>query len=758
MTNVHSQKEDADSTGTQQHLSRPPVKGKDTYLMHGRGNKALTGITIKEYKLNVSPGVRQDEDVDRFTASAKYWLDQAHGTPVAQAGDLRVIALTDLSRSVDVWDRSVSPEFVRRRTLDPANSADNHDLKQLVQSTLRRAIPDDKYSFRFLDDITRKTPAFEAESGKFAAYPNYELRVRVTADGVPLLHVESGHSLQATTTVEQLIDQNDDPSGMQVEHDTARYDNPGSGVLVGWSDARYTDYIDEVGNSIYALHEGDVDEQFREKMRKADPRLLSIRYGSSIQYQLPQLLRVNPRLEQIKQQDSRFHHRYNDEKGLLPQTRYVRARNFVDDLHPLPILDLEFDPGPSNYGYDYIQMRERSSRLVFSDGKRSDRPRSGLVNHGVFESPGRYCVGVLMPDISGFDHLRDEFLPLLVRRLRDIGAPGRVKNYDYELGETPTYTEAAYNVDNDTDVVVAVVPDKEQASSFSGIEDPFHELKRTLMRRGIPSQMMMKSTVEELTATEAAADNFSFINVLSAIVAKSGGTPWQIADLPGPTDAFMGLDVTRNDDDQHAGASVSVVLADGAVFAAESTTLQSGEKFQTKHIEQFVRDLVHGFANSQNQSIDHITILRDGKIHEQVDTIREGVSGMDVEFDMVGIRKSGQPRIASYADSKFKISDKGVGFIDENRGEAILHPWGMPETTQNNQQGTPRTIGVVKDSGPTDVATIAEQVYWLTEMHFGSPARSTREPVPIKYADSAAEYVRKGFASPGEVIHGPAYL
>jgi hypothetical protein len=758
MSNADNRTEGGDGTETQQRLSPRPVEGEGTYLMHSRGDKALTDVTVKEYRLNVSPGVRQDEDVDRFTASAKYWLDRVHGTPVAQAGNLRVIATTDLSRSVDVWERSVSPEFVRHRTLDPADPTDNHDLKQLVQSTLRRAIPDSKYSFRFLDEITRETPAFEAASGKFAAHPKYELRVRVTADGVPLLHVESGHSLRATATVDELIDESDDPAGMRVEHDTTYYDNPGSGVLAGWSDARYTDHIDDVGNSIYALHEGDVDEEFREQLRQDNPRLLRIRYGSDLQYQLPQLLRVSPRLEQIERQDSRFHRRYNDEKGLLPETRYARARNFVDDLSPLPILGVEFRFPPTNYGYDFIQMRERSSRLVFADGARSDRPRSGLVNHGVFESPGRYRVGVLMPAMSGFDHLRDDFLPLLVRRLGDIGAPGSVKHYTYELGETPAYTEAAYDVEEDTDVVVAVVPDEEQADSFPGIEDPFHELKRTLLRRGIPSQMMEKSTAEELAAVEAPADNFSFINALSAIVAKAGGTPWQIADLPGSTDAFMGLDVTQNSDNQHAGASASVVLNDGAVFAAESTTLQSGEKFQTKHIEQFVRDLVHGFADSQGQRIDHITILRDGKIHEQVDTIREGVSGMDVEFDMVGIRKSGQPRIASYRDSKFKIADKGVGFIDGDCGEAILHPWGMPETTQDNQQGTPRTIGVVKDSGPTDVATIAEQVYWLTEMHFGSPARSTREPVPIKYADAAAEYVREGFVSPGEVIHGPAYL
>ena len=756
MTNSENATDSADA-GEQRHLSHPPVSGEGTYLMQSRG-KELTNLTVKEYKLNVSPGVKQREDVDRFTASAKYWLDQVHGVPVAQAGTLRVISFTVLSRDVEVWGRSVSPEFVRQRTLDPAIPEDNDDLKELVQSALRRAIPKNKYSFRFLNDIVRKSPAFVAESGKFAAHPNYELRVRVTSDGIPLLHVESGHTLRATTTVDQPIDEGDDPRGMKVEHDTTHYDEPGSGVLVGWSDSRYTDHIDGIGNSIYGLHEGDVDEEFREQLKTEDPRLLRIRYGDDTKYQLPHLLLPSPRLEQIEQQDRDFHRRYNEEKGLLPQRRHILASNFVEDLQVLPTVDIEFLPGPTNHGYEIARIRGESPRLVFGDKHRHTTPRGGLVDHGVFNPPGQYRVGVLTPATPMFDEIREEFLPLLVRRLREIGAPAAVKNYTFELGDVPKYTEAAHSVDEDTDVVVAVVPDKEQADSLPGMKDPFDELKRALMRRGIPSQMVMKPTVEELLAVNASAGNFSFINALSAIVAKAGGTPWVIGNLPGPTDAFMGLDVTRDENNQHAGTSASVVLKNGAVFAAESTTLQSGEKFQTGHIKQFVRDLVHDFASSHGENIGHVTILRDGKIHEQVDTIREGLSGMDIEFDMVGIRKSGQPRIVTYEDEQFKIADKGLGFVDTDRGEAILHPWGIPETTQDNQQGTPRTIGIVKDSGPTDLHTITEQVYWLTEMHFGSPARSTREPVPIKYADAAADYVREGFVAPGEVIHGPAYL
>ena len=72
--------------------------------------------------------------------------------------------------------------------------------------------------------------------------------------------------------------------------------------------------------------------------------------------------------------------------------------------------------------------------------------------------------------------------------------------------------------------------------------------------------------------------------------------------------------------------------------------------------------------------------------------------------------------------------------------------------------GTPRTFRLTKDSGPTDVETLARQAYWLSEIHFGSPVRSPRLPVPIEYADMAAEYVRKEYVSPGTVIEGPAYI
>lgn len=214
------------------------------------------------------------------------------------------------------------------------------------------------------------------------------------------------------------------------------------------------------------------------------------------------------------------------------------------------------------------------------------------------------------------------------------------------------------------------------------------------------------------------------LNMLSAVVAKSGGAPWRIDDISGDTDAFMGLDVSRdNDSGQHSGASASVVLADGTTFAAESTVQQGGEKFSAHHVRQFVRDLVFDFAAEQGHEIDRLCIMRDGKVHEDIEAVRNGLSELDAEIDIVGIRKRGRPRVADFNGTRFRIADKGIAFVDEKRNQAILHAFGKPEIKDDNPVGTPRTFRLMLRSGPTDVETLSRQAYWLSEVHVGSPVK-----------------------------------
>ncbi|WP_199896986.1 Piwi domain-containing protein [Halarchaeum acidiphilum] len=557
-------------------------------------------------------------------------------------------------------------------------------------------------------------------------------------------------------TLDELYSESDNPYGVKAAHDPERYSTEGQGWLRGWSDLHYTDLIENAGASVAEMHEGVADEEWRQKLIQDDPRLLKIKYGSNVRNQAPHFLKLAPRIEQVQDEDYAFFQRFASRRSMMPGEKFEYTKEFIESLSWLPVLELAFEPGPTNDGYNSIDIRGTRDRLIFQNSAPANNPSAGLRQYGVYQSPGQYRVGVLVPE--AWSEIQREFPGLITKGLAEIQAPGGVTKYEYELGDISKYTPIAHQLHDETEVVVAVVPDPGKSEQF-GIEDPHHEVKRTLMRQGVPTQMTTKSTVDELIKLGADAGNDKMLNILSAVVGKAGGTPWHIHDMPGETDAFMGLDVSHDQSsDKHTGASASVVLSDGTTYAAESTVGQSGETFSAEHVQQFVRDLVFDFAMEQGTEINRLCIMRDGKISEDIDAIRDGLSELSAEIDIVGVRKSGQPRVAEYDGTHFYIAQKGVAFVSDGQGHAIIHGSGKPEIKDDNSVGTPQTYRITRHSGPTDIETLARQAYWLSEVHIGSPVRSPRLPIPIGYADKAASYVSDEIVSPGTVIKGPAYI
>ncbi|WP_256392855.1 Piwi domain-containing protein [Natronoarchaeum rubrum] len=727
------------------------------YLFHVEGSSRLHEISVNRYRLSVDGGLDREQDRQAFTQSAAYWLDKEHGTPVGGSGEMHVISPTELSRSVTAKEYNVRPEKVGERTLCTDTHSDRAQIKGLVQSSLRRSIPDSRYTFQFLDKVIRRDIEFGGGEYDFGARRKHSLKVHITADGIVLLQVGVGYSLATLSPLNEMITTGEELPSWRVEHNSEVYSNSGTGWLRGWSELHYTDYSNSLGEVIAEYQKGVIDEDVRQELIEENPRLVKVDYGDFTGDQVPRALTLSPRTEQVEEQDWDFHDLFTTRRAMEPDERFDLVDDLVDDLGTLPGLDIEFESNPSNNAFNYVDMREGESRLAYGDGKHASKPSSGLKRHGVYRSPGKYRVGVLFP--TNFKEIHQGLIDLIAKTLAQWNAPAGTSGYSYELGSLSEYSDVYQQLRDETDVVIAMVPDKGAADDFPGVEDPYDELKRTLMRQGIPSQMLQKSTAQDIIATSRKAASDQLVNVLSAVIAKAGGTPWQINEMPGETQAFMGLDVTRDQETgQHSGASASIVMRDGSTFAAESTTQQAGEKFVSDQVGEFVRDLVFDFADERDEPLDRLTILRDGKVHEDIEAIREGLSAVDAEIDIVGVRKRDQTRIAEFNGREFRIAQKGVGFVDSDRDQAIVHAFGKPEIDDDNHVGTPRTFRLIKDSGPTDIETLARQSFWLSEIHYGSPARSTRLPVPIKYADQAAKYVSDGYVDPGRVIRGPAYL
>jgi hypothetical protein len=723
-----------------------------TYLLNAYSKGKLNEVSVTQYRLDVDGGVSGDRS--RFTAAAAYSLDQEHGTPVSTAGTMRVLSARSLSQAVYVWGQRVKAVEEKRITLDPKNPRERETLREFVQSCLRPAVSGQKYDYKFINEIVRREPEFTSE--KFASHPQYEVSIQITNEGRVLAHVESGYTLRSRMTLDELYSESDDPQGMKAAHDPERYSTEGQGWLRGWSDLHYNDLIEDAGASVAEMHDGVADEEWRQKLIQDNPRLLKIKYGDNVRNQAPHFLKLAPRIEQVKDEDYDFFQRFMARRSMMPSEKFEYTKEFIENLSWLPVLELEFEPGPTNDGYDEIDIRGTRDRLIFQNNVSANNPSTGLRQHGVYQAPGEYRVGVLLPE--AWSEIHQKFPALITKGLAQLQAPAGVTKYEYKLGDISNYTPIAHQLHDETEVVVAVVPD-EGASEQFGIEDPHYEVKRTLMRQGVPTQMATKSTVDELLKVGADIEHDKMLNILSAVVGKAGGTPWHIRDSPGKTDAFMGLDVSHDQSSgKHTGASASVVLSDGTTYAAESTVGQSGETFSADHVQQFVRDLVFDFAMEQDTDIDRLCIMRDGKVPEDINAIQEGLSELSAEIDIVGIRKSGQPRVAEYDGTRFRIAQKGVAFVSHEQGYAIVHGSGKPEIKDDNNVGTPQTYRLTQHSGPSDIETLARQAYWLSEVHIGSPVRSPRLPIPIGYADKAAGYVSDEIVSPGTVIKGPAYI
>jgi argonaute-like protein implicated in RNA metabolism and viral defense len=321
-------------------------------------------------------------------------------------------------------------------------------------------------------------------------------------------------------------------------------------------------------------------------------------------------------------------------------------------------------------------------------------------------------------------------------------------NMAYTLGNEFDYTAIAGNVP-DCDAVLAVVPNPDNVPH--GVDDAHPEFKKHLGGDGIPTQMVTEDTL-------SSSDGGTLGNVAVGLIGGAGGIPWRVSEMPGDADCFIGLDATYDHDTgQHIGASANVVYADGTILASQSRMLQAGEKFEVEDIVEVVKNLLKIYVEEENTTPQHIVIHQDGKFFEDTEELTEKLSPLNVDVDLVEVRKSGAPRVVE-KNGSFGIADKGVGFRSTEEEHAVLATTGGPEIKDRRGIGTPDPLQIIRRAGDTPVETLAEQVYWLSEAHIGSISSSTRLPITTYYADKCADQAMKGYIVSDEVVRGVPYI
>lgn len=735
-------------------LPQAPLS-RGNYLLHFPMGE-LTELTVHVYKLNVPGGLDpSDENLERgvlgFTAKAAALYRYRSGGPVTTNGPLKVYAVNELTDELAVDGYTVQPEQVKTETLEARSFDDQESLRELVKQDVKTALQE-KYEVTAINSIVEHTPYIKAKSGDFTAFREYACRLWVDPGGTVICGVGVSLRYESTFSAAEYVQKGYDMSGVTVTHNTELYNKDATGSVSRLIDQEYTDYDDQIGCSIAEWHQkkGRVEEDIVESLKAGEVVMAEIDYNGWKASQALNLCQVVPTLDQLKQVDPSFHRRAQKESRMLPDERFSIATSFVKSVGETPTLGLEPTGRPANDCYDEL-VANTGPNLRFANGRTASYGKQGLDRYGVHQPPETLDLLALYPE--NYTEEARSFLDSLLGKLTDYGAePTSLEQETYTLGREFGYTQVGQTA-SESDCIVAVVPDEDWVAEKDCIDDPYPEFKKQFGQQKIPSQMVVYSSLGK---------GAYLGNIAAGVVAKAGGIPWRVHEVPGGADVFVGLDVTYDPGTgQHLGASANIVLADGTILASESVSLQQGETFEVDDVIRILKNLIRAYVKEEGHPPNHVVIHRDGQYYLDRDDLVERLeeaSDFIPKFDLVEIRKSGNPRIGEYADGSFEVAEKGVGFVSENGEHAYLATTGKPELKPGNSLGTPRPIRVVKRHGSTNLETLTKQVYWLSEAHVASISRSTRLPITTYYADRCADHARKGYLLNDELIRGIPYV
>jgi hypothetical protein len=737
-------------------LHQQPLSEGNYLLQFELGD--LPELSVHEYELRATGSGGLDPDdftngIEGFTAKAANYYQSRSNSPVttADASRRRIYATEKLHSTISIHGYTIEPIHQGEATLEARSYTDDGPLHEFVKQDVKRAVAG-RFEVSGIDSIIEPTPQRTANSGLFEAYRKYKCRIRVDADGTVICGVNVAYHLESTFSAAEWVERGHDIAEVTVEHDTDLYDSARTATVKEVIDMDYDDVLDGPGVPMSEYHEKHVEQEVIDSMRAGDPVIADLQYGSGDDSIFPQLLeycKVIPTFEQLGRVDGTFLDVIHNESRMKPEERFNVVTSFVDLLGPTPYFGFDPVPQPTNAGY-----REHKTpnipNLRFGGGNTGYYGAGGLERkeYGVYKAPESFDIIALYPEDEESD--ARPYVLTLLNKLADYDAgPTAFDQETYELGSEFHYSQHAQKA-SDYDAALIVVPDADEAAA-ADYDDPYPEFKRRLGQLGVLSQMI---SIDNL-----GNDNYRG-NICSSLIGKAGGVPWRIDDVPGDVDAFVGLDVTYDHaTKQHLGAAVNVIMADGTILASEAVTKQVGETFDEDDVANVIKHVLEIFAEEEGRPPRHVVIHRDGKFYLDVENLinrLDKARDLIKRFDLVEIRKSGNPRIAAYdeSNSRFDIADKGIAFNVHNGEHSYLTTTGGKE----GSPGTPRPLQIVKRHGSTDLDTLAEQTYWLSEAHVGSLSRSTRLPITTYYADKCADFVMKGYLTKGSVIRGVPYI
>lgn len=291
----------------------------------------------------------------------------------------------------------------------------------------------------------------------------------------------------------------------------------------------------------------------------------------------------------------------------------------------------------------------------------------------------------------------------------------------------------------DDEVVTGIIPIVND-SHFD-----YKEVKEILNKDFLPSQAIREDTLSFLNPNEGKYMGI-VQNVVSGIVTKGGGIPWILSNRL-TSDLIIGID-SGGEKKKRAWATAYVFDEYGEKIHVRNPSYYASEGIPREDFKKLIIESVQQKLSSSkaDTKIKGITIHRDGFLTKTekdglVSAITklklDGKLGDDFHCVSVNVKKNSNFRI--FSQNGHYVENPPIGafhILDVNR--AFITTTGLPILRKPTAR--PLLIEMVNIVGTQDISKVVRDIYFLSELNWGSPSSAIKLPITIYYADKMVDF------------------
>jgi len=444
--------------------------------------------------------------------------------------------------------------------------------------------------------------------------------------------------------------------------------------------------------------------------------------------------------------------------------------DIADTIFPLPIGDLyvEFSKKPlrlieqGNVTQNtFLVNRLIEPKVMFREFHQSSDVRTGIMEHGAYDSEGHDIEIIPICLTPMVDHMKT-----LIARL----IHGKIK---YQGAERTFLTRFEYSsvvgIDQPEDSITEIHQLFEKNPSWEGdpklnriflvhvpeqgyVKDdetsPYYRIKRLLLERGVPSQMINTPTLQD--------PDWKDLNLALNIVAKCGVRPWVLPDSIPDADFFIGLSYTMSSDGTRIMGFANVFNDYGRWEFYSGNTSYFDYEERTAHLAELVRQTLKNL-NGQFSEVPRVSLHYSAKLsNSDRNSILKAAQEVlpDGIFSFVRINSHHNVRFYDHRSETDGSMRRG-SYVEVAPNKIYLSTTGY--NTYRPALGTPKPLEVSlwteqpdgsRNETP-DLGILATQVLNLTKLNWASTDSFCGQPITLKYASNIA-YLTAAFLRQSE--------